>query len=146
MMTILLLFLGTVAGVMLAYASGGIIQTQQDIPRFEGQIAGDVTFIPEVLQLIVDGVKTQTRRPVKQDKGPELVVGQSYGIQGTPLVIRITGIRKESVCRISHADIKAEGYDEFASFKEVWERIYSGTEWSIQYNPMVWVYKFEVVI
>ena len=42
----------------------------------------------------------------------------------TPARIKITGIRREDVRQISHADVLAEGFDTFSDFFETWVKMH----------------------
>ena len=99
-------------------------------------------------QQVLDGTKTQTRRPVKDDdvyepeelgpghiqavfnvghlKGtPKYAVGKTYAVQpgrGKKSVgrIRITKIRRERLGEINHRDTIAEGIERFVNYPGDW--------------------------
>lgn len=121
-------------------------------------------------QAILDGKKTQTRRPCVLYDGfnmgdsdevtPDGIVygnlrkkwqiGQVYAIQpgrGKKGVgcLKITAIRREKLHAITDADAIAEGFAGRDEFRAIWELLYPTGEYSWQNNPDVWVISFELV-
>lgn len=124
-------------------------------------------------QQVLDGTKTQTRRPVKAGdfhdiklpdgsfyavtRGPDRrmkwKIFKTYAVQpgrGKKAVgrIRITKIRWERLREISFPDIKAEGVpreplQRFA-FEQLWNSLYR-KPYRWEDNPEVWVLEFEPV-
>ena len=108
---------------------------------------------------VVDGVKTQTRRPVRSLERasrnpageiqsvvrviqPRYSVGQVFEVVPVPGVeavtkvadIEVTAIRRENARQISEADARAEGFPSAAEFIRTWN------------NPAdVWVLEFRVL-
>lgn len=127
-------------------------------------------FKPEMIDAILAGKKTQTRRVVKADEWDTPMggliggavftstsqssrlkwqVGRTYAIQpgrGKPSIgrrIRITSIRCEYLHDITEADALAEGVASVAEYRALWERINGAG--SFDENPSVWVLTFELV-
>ena len=115
-------------------------------------------------QQVLDGTKTQTRRPVKPGQTLEVaedsypagvfaeigsgyyrtvyIVGNTYAVQpgrGKHGVgrIRITGLRREDVRTISDDDVKAEGFSSRDEFMQTWEMMHKTYD--------AWVIEFELV-
>jgi hypothetical protein len=122
-----------------------------------------IKFTPEMVQAILNGQKTQTRRPIKSEC--PYSVGETLYVQDN-LHIKITDIRAERLQAIEGAEAIMEGAvyicgetDEFtyhsvlhllqsalSHFQFIWESIYGnqpGKRW--EDNPFVWVYEFEAV-
>lgn len=62
------------------------------------------------------------------------------------VMLEITDVRVERLCKISEADAIAEGFaghDPIAGFADTWNEIYSGLSWAN--NPWVWVIDFRRV-
>ncbi|NJL95270.1 MAG: ASCH domain-containing protein [Anaerolineae bacterium] len=114
------------------------------------------------LDLVVNGQKTQTRRPAKPSEVPvkdasgikaiqqanrvKWQVGRTYAIQpkrGARQVgrFRITSIRYEVVANISESDAKSEGFGSQSEFLKVWESLHGKSS----ENQVAWVIEFEVV-
>jgi hypothetical protein len=101
-----------------------------------------VIFKPELVDKIVMGRKTQTRRPVKGEQ--RLKVGKVYAVQrrrNGPSVtrIRITDIRQELLGDITPRDAQAEGFKNTDRFFTFWEQIYE----KVDRKQAVWVLTFE---
>lgn len=125
----------------------------------------------ETWQQVLDGTKTQTRRPVKEGEygyrmyHPDVIqviykhggyikwrVGKDYAVQpgrGKKAVgrIRITGIRRERLQEIRGRDVLAEGcglaIPSRREFMELWDSLYRNTSYEWKRNPEVWVLIFE---
>lgn len=124
-------------------------------------------------QRVLDGTKTQTRRPCKpgefyepadaangypegvfrwkrndtdewlERSVPKYIVGKDYAVQpgrGQKAVgrIRITGIRRENVRKISDDDARAEGFASRNAFLYLWQLMHDEDD--------AWVIEFERVI
>lgn len=116
-------------------------------------------------QQVLDGVKTQTRRPVKSDHAQSLIngsikeidpkksklrlkysVGKTYAVcpgrgkrgQG---FIQIDNIRWQTVGQISDDDAVLEGMENREQFFDVWRELYGGID-PLQF---VWVIDFHLV-
>ena len=101
-------------------------------------------FKPELVRLILEGKKTQTRRPLA---GRRLIeVGKVVAVQpgrGKRAVvhIRITGRRIERLGAIRERDAIAEGVRSREEFFALWRRLYG----RVDLDEEVVVYEFEVV-
>lgn len=105
-------------------------------------------FKPEMIERILAGDKTVTRRPIVGNADCRYKVGREYALQ--------PGRGKKSVGRILIKDIRAtqlgpqltilesakEGFGSFRDFRDYWEDLY-GVPWhSLQ---RVWRIEFELV-
>lgn len=110
-------------------------------------------------ELIINRVKTQTRRLVKP--GDEISaaqtciyryhpyrilyeVGRTYAVQPARTAkaiarIRITGIRMEDVRNISGADVEAEGFSDMYAFLETWCKMHDPAALGSHINYVMWV-------
>lgn len=100
-----------------------------------------------LLAKVLDGTKTQTRRPVNFDvhgveKPPRYVPGGTYSVQGGRgqfgvARIRVLSVLKVPVCVISGEDAIAEGFGSGVEFMERWRSIYgnvAGDCWRIEFE------------
>lgn len=129
-------------------------------------------FQHSLIENITSGRKTQTRRPVPPGEElsdgkvfsetmnhrtivyrVRYAIGQSYAVQpgrgkpgiiidGKPLRIEITDIRREDVRTINHADVRAEGFMREDDFFGVWCRIYDAVEYqkrlTVELDPVTY--------
>lgn len=124
-------------------------------------------FTKDMTQAILDGKKTETRRPVREgedyiyyDELRRMVIkadgrkkwleGQDYAIcpgRGKPQVARfeLNEIFSEYVQDITNEAAIAEGFEDRAGFIAKWDELYKGSEYDWKKNPRVWVLKFELV-
>jgi hypothetical protein len=124
-----------------------------------------LSFKPELLEKVLAGTKTQTRRLVKRGEAiAELngvfavyftvanrsrikwQVGRKYAVvpgRGKPGqgFIRLKKIRFELVDEITEDDAIAEGFDNIVAFYEAWNRI-NPNAW---HDTAVWALEFEVI-
>jgi hypothetical protein len=107
-----------------------------------------VIFHPDLAAKVLDGTKTQTRRPLKF--GLDLryplpcryVAGRTYAVQtgrGQKAIGRllVLDVRSEKVVSITRADARAEGFGSPAEFWRRWVTMYghvSGFAWVITFE------------
>ena len=99
-----------------------------------------------MLNKILAGEKTQTRRDIKRKPGVQVLrVGQIVGVRAgyTKYVgyIRIIKRRREKLGDISEEDAKKEGCINVEDFRQTWTRLFG--KWMP--NKVVWVYDFVLV-
>lgn len=122
---------------------------------------------------VIDGIKTQTRRVVKDgetfhratsnslrsvdDEQPwvwtksrwmKWQVGRTYAIQShrsSPTLgrFKLTGIRREPLWELTAEDAEKEGYDSRVTFRQDWDRINILPGHRWEDNPEVWVLDME---
>ena len=102
-------------------------------------------FRPELVDLIVAGRKTETRRPVKPGVGCRYQPGRSYAVQpgrGKRAVCRIDvrSARLECVGDIDDAAARREGFDSREGFLDYWRGLYG----SMELGQKVWAIAFAV--
>ena len=100
-------------------------------------------FKKTLLEKVLSGEKTQTRRDIKRKPGVQVFsVGQVVGIRAgyTKYIgaIRIVGRRQENIGDISEEDAKREGCGSVEEFKIVWIKLFGN--WDP--DQVVWVYDF----
>jgi hypothetical protein len=98
-------------------------------------------FKKPLIEKILDGSKTQTRRLSKQT----YKAGRTYGVtcrryQKSQAHIQILQAKQQRLGDITREDVKAEGFQTIEEFKETWRKI--NREW----NPdlIVTVYEFHL--
>ncbi|MCG3470810.1 hypothetical protein L7750_10530 [Xenorhabdus bovienii] len=113
-------------------------------------------FNDEMLQLVINGRKTQTRRPIidgtyscDSDRGYNTPYGKindtiSFAndkgeIKGELI---ITNNRVENLHRISKSDVKNEGFESWTNFAFAWSSIYHNRGYGWDIDPLVWVIEF----
>ena len=116
-----------------------------------------IKFDKQFNQLILDGTKTQTRRPMKTDTS-KYKKGDVVLIEGTDIKIEIKQVRDDKLQVLSPKDVSEElgtiinknaiSVEDFTNmlikFKNIWDKFYGDTEWKFDNDPYVWVYEFEV--
>jgi len=111
-----------------------------------------IKFTNEMIERILEGKKTETRRPIKGQ--PKYTLGREYRIEGTDIVVYIKDISAHELQDMSYArgDYWSEGiiprHDrncEIQQFMDIWNGIYGDTEYSWRNNPFVYVYTFKLV-
>lgn len=112
-----------------------------------------MNFKPELVEKILAGQKTQTRRVVSDNpRSPwyaglcSLKLARSYAVcpgRGKNAVARVVvhGIWKERAGQISNFDAMREGFTGRADFIAYWERLHGSFDPSAQ----VWVISFELL-
>lgn len=111
-----------------------------------------ILFSENLTQLVIEGIKTQTRRPMKSEE-PQYTVGFRW-CPAVDVVCEITGIRSELLSDISDDDAILEGEDsnritKYCSgadlFCSTWDDFHGESEFEWDNAPMVWVYDFVVI-
>jgi hypothetical protein len=109
-----------------------------------------VNFRPEMVERILAGEKTQTRRLVSDNpRSPwwkercGLTPGRIYAVcpgRGKPAVARIRfgGARLEPVVWINEIGARAEGFEDRPAFIDYWKKLHGG----IDLAAIVWVVRF----
>ncbi len=110
--------------------------------------------LPDLLDKVKAGEKTQTRRPIKLPKGWESIFpspGESFEFvcEGRePVEVVVVEIRAGLIQDISVDDAIAEGVgDSFfvlMNFKYLWNSIYKERGFGFDQNPWVWVCEFRL--
>lgn len=112
-----------------------------------------MNFRPELVEKILTGAKTQTRRVVSpNERSPWFIgecglrVGQDYAVcpgRGKTQVARLTVKRvwQELAGEISEVDATREGFADRADFIAYWERLHG----SFDPTTRVWAIQFELV-
>ena len=108
-------------------------------------------FRPQLARAVIDGRKTQTRRPVKGDQPCRYLVGHDYAVQpgyGKPAIgrVQILDVREERAGDISHYDARAEGFRTTDDFKEYWVRLHDKAWVERERIDLVAVYDTDVSI
>ncbi len=108
-------------------------------------------FGPELAQLVMAGLKTETRRLVKGDPSEATAVcrykeGRTYAVRPgrtKPGIgrIRITRVRRERLGDIDHAGARLEGFPTVGRFFDYWRSLYGRVDPGAQ----VWAIRFELV-
>lgn len=115
-------------------------------------------FQAKLARAIVQGKKTQTRRPVKMIRADDdgrmiqgackYKVGRDYSIQGASgrslsggARLKVIAVRCEEIGTISFEDARAEGFKTRDDFFEAWDRIYPG----LDRETRVWVITFQSI-
>ena len=111
------------------------------------------------LDKVIQGEKWQTRRLVKPGECFEdnkriikngrrmYEVGRSYAVQpnrGQKAVarIRLKGLRKETIDKITESDARAEGFASVGDFLNTWHGIHG---FHTDLSSEVWVFEFELI-
>jgi hypothetical protein len=102
----------------------------------------ELKFLPEFIDPILNGTKTQTARMTLTavNVGDD-VVAISKGKKFATL--RITSIEKRMLGTFGPADAKREGLNSFSEFDEVWKRIHPRK--GFVNSTLVYVIRFEVI-
>lgn len=107
-------------------------------------------FRPELIEKILAGEKTQTRRPVKGEAGRRgqcrYRPGRRYGVQPgrgekSTCQIGVWHVRQEMLGKISEADAREEGFENSAYFFRYWHGLYG----AVHLEQKVWVIRFFLV-
>lgn len=104
-------------------------------------------FRPDMIEKILAGEKTQTRRVWEKAR---VKVGNTYAIKkqyyqknaDAPGFYLVLGLKQENLGAILSRpeDIKAEGFDSGEHFIETWTELHGEPDW----NALVWVIDFEL--
>lgn len=96
-------------------------------------------------ELVLDGRKTQTRRPITGDVSCRYSAGRTYAVQPARTAksvgrILVTDIRREYVGDITPADARAEGFADTQAFFDRWDELYGWRGRALD----VWVITFRM--
>jgi len=98
-------------------------------------------FKRELLDLVVAGKKTQTRRlhknPLKEKQ--KYVIKKNW-YENTEHYIRITKVYPQKLCDVSEEEARKEGFSSLEEFRDAWIRINGSWEPEM----IVTVYEFEL--
>lgn len=102
-------------------------------------------FRPELVEKILAGEKTETRRRVKEGQPCRYKAGQIYSVQpgrGKAGVarIRVGSVRREQLGAIRREDAIREGFWSVSDFLSYWQSLYGSVDLTME----VWVIRFEV--
>ena len=102
-------------------------------------------FRPALIEKILAGEKTQTRRPGGR-ANCQYRAGRTYAVQpgrGQRQVarLRVLEVRREKLGDISQEDAGAEGFPGRETFLRYWQRIYG----EVDHDQLIWVLRFELV-
>lgn len=102
----------------------------------------ELKFLPEFVDPILNGTKTQTARTTLTavNVGDEVVAtskGRKFAI------LRITSIERRLLGTFGPADAKREGLNSFSEFVEVWKRIHPRKGFVVA--TLVYAIRFEVI-
>lgn len=103
----------------------------------------------ELVDLILEGKKTEIRCKVKPGEPCRYEVGKTYAVQpgrGKPAVarIRVLSVRKEELWQLTLADAQREGFGGLfpvRDFYRYWKSLYG----EVDALQEVWAIRFEVV-
>jgi len=120
--------------------------------KFSDCVCDTIKFTHEMIECIINGRKTETRRPIKGQ--PKYDIGYKYCIQGTNTIILFESVIAHKLQDMSYdrGDYWDEGiiprHDrncEIKQFVDIWDEIYGDTQYCWRNNPFVYAYRFEVV-
>lgn len=102
-------------------------------------------FRPELIDKILSGKKTETRRPVKDGKPCRYEQGRTYSLQsarGKPGVgrIRVREVRRERLGEIDEDGAQREGFESRKEFFDYWKKLYEKVDEDVE----VWVIHFKI--
>jgi hypothetical protein len=109
-----------------------------------------VIFSPRNADLVLDGRKTMTRRPIKPgEQACRYRPGRTYSVQkgrGKPGCgyVQINAVRSEHVGEITLQDARAEGFRDRGEFFDYWAGMYADRA-ACPTTLLVWVVTFELV-
>lgn len=103
-------------------------------------------FRPEIVEKILAGEKTETRRVVKEGKPCPYKVGRDYAVQRgrtKPGVarIRVLEVRREHLGQMTHYEALREGFSGTGEFFRYWEKLHGRV---VPDLVEVWVIRFEL--
>lgn len=109
-------------------------------------------FKPKMLEAILNGHKTKTRRVVVPQLaechygGPKDFILAVELPSGSPFKLEIISLEKKHLQEIDEKDAIAEGFPNRDAFIRFWKKVYGRCRWkSWGKNPLVWVIEFKKV-
>ena len=86
-------------------------------------------FQKSMIPRILDGIKTQTRRPLEENniKVGDVLPLRAPWSQKTYGLIEIVRVYEQPIGEISQEEVEREGFQSLAEFKKTWGRIYGQT-------------------
>lgn len=104
-------------------------------------------FKPELADLIINGRKTETRRPVKgicrYEEGKHYAIQPGRGQKAIDRLL-VLSVTQESLGDIDHQAARREGFTDFGEFLDYWANLYNADIGDLDMEQRVWVINFEL--
>lgn len=103
-------------------------------------------FKPELVEKILVGEKTETRRKANPDGSQRYRPGRTYAVQPGRTEkgvarIRVLSAEREALEEITEEGARREGFEDLAAFFDYWRGLYG----KVSHSQEVWVIRFELV-